>query len=169
LKRTPSLLILMLAGLTDTAHSAKKQPTEQHVHCSSVPTVTPVAGATAHVLWSSGVLPFMPPLETIVGEAGICTDQAEPSPAMAVTVRLLDIYTAHRAVLSQATAIAAKMFSAAGVRIEWRYQYSSRGQSGLDGDPVVRMFSHTPATYRSRHAGLAAHRHASIHAGRPSD
>jgi hypothetical protein len=89
----------------------------------------------------------MPSLRVNAARAGIGADPVDPSEKTAVTVRLLDIYTAHRTVLSQATAIAAKMFSSAGVRIEWRYQYSSRRQSRLDGDPVVRMRSHTPVTY----------------------
>jgi hypothetical protein len=52
-------------------------------------------------------------------------------------------------VLSHSTAIAAKMFSAAGVRIDWRFGQPSGRRSHLDGAPVVRMAARTPETYLS--------------------
>src|SRR5437899_672385 len=66
-----------------------------------------------------------------------------------VTVHLVNDGVVPWPVLSHATAIAAKMFSAAGVRIDWRFGQPSDRRSHLDGAPVVRMAARTPETYLS--------------------
>jgi hypothetical protein len=66
-----------------------------------------------------------------------------------VTVHLVNDAAVPWPVLSQATAIAAAMFSAAGVRIQWRLGQPSGRRSHLDSTAVVRMAAKTPGTYLS--------------------
>ena len=66
-----------------------------------------------------------------------------------VTVHLVNDGVVPLAVLSHATVIAAKMFSPAGVRIDWRFGQPSGRRSQLDGTPVVRMATRTPRNYLS--------------------
>jgi hypothetical protein len=66
-----------------------------------------------------------------------------------VTVHLVNDGVVPWAVLSHATAIAAKVFTAAGVRTDWRFGGPSGRQSHLAGTPVVRMATRTPGSYLS--------------------
>ena len=66
-----------------------------------------------------------------------------------VTVHLVNDGVVPWEVLSQATAIAAAMFSAAGVRIQWRLGQPPGRRSHLDATAVVRMAARTPGTYLS--------------------
>src|ERR1041385_731287 len=95
------ITVLVFAGFTDTAYCAKKQPMDQYIDCSAVAVVTLEAGP------------------------GTCVGKTASRKESMVTVNLRDSQIVPWVVLAQARTIAARMFSVAGVRINWRTSQSS--------------------------------------------